>query len=46
MQIKWLNRALRELDAEAGFVAEENPADTLPTLARTLARRLVYLQDK
>lgn len=36
MQIKWLNRALQNLDAEATYIAQENPQ-----AARLVAQRIV-----
>lgn len=36
MQVKWLRTALRNLDAEAAFIAEDNPA-----AARLVAERVL-----
>jgi toxin ParE1/3/4 len=36
MQVKWLRTALRNLDAEAAFIAEDNPAAAKLVVERVL----------
>ena len=37
MRVKWLRTALRNLDAEAGFIAEDDPAAARLVVARVLS---------
>ena len=40
MQVKWLRRALQDLDREATYIAEDNP-----TAARAVVKRIVGTVD-